>query len=335
MSAEALRDALAELFSQRVDPYMPAALTRVATAKFPPLKSKNKKKKDDDWKCAFLLPDAQIGMMEYEDGSQIVFQDNDAISVAFQIMAAVEQEYGIDVIINLGDTMDLPQFGKYAQMAAYANTANKSLKMGHDYLAAQRAISPNAKIVMLEGNHECRMEKYVKTLAPSIATVRRVNDDTYPVNSLPYLMALDDLKVDYIGGYPASKFYLNKNLVAVHGTKARSNGSTAHQYINANPMQTTLFGHSHRFEMAYKTHDTQDGPIQNGAFSPGCLSRVDGVVPSVNGGLNLDEKPVTHWENWQQGCGVVWYKESGEFTIEPIHIMNGWAVYGGQEFRAK
>lgn len=329
-----LRDALNELLNNpEVDAFMPSGLNRVATAKLPILKSKGKKA-DNDWKCAFLLPDAQIGMMEYEDGSSIMFHDTDAISVAFQIMGAIQEERGVDIVINLGDTMDLPQFGKYAQMASFANTANKTLKMGHDYLAAQRVLAPDAHIVMLEGNHECRMEKYVKTLAPNIANVRRVGADDYPVNSLPYLMALDDLQVDYIGGYPASKFYINPNLIAVHGTKARSNGSTAYQYINANPMQTVLFGHSHRFEMAYKTHDTQDGPVQNGAFSPGCLSRVDGVVPSVNGGVNLDEKPVTHWENWQQGCGVVWYKDSGEFTIEPIHIMNGWAVYGGTEFRA-
>ncbi len=272
--------------------------------------------------------------MEYEDGSTVYFHDEEALNVMFQIMSHINAVHQIDLVVNVGDTIDLPQFGSYAQMSAYANTANKSFKIAHDFLALQRILAPHARVIMLEGNHECRLQKYINRLAPNIAQVRRVGDDKYPVNSLPYLLALDDINVEYISGYPASKFYINQNLVAVHGTKARSNGSTAYQYINANPMQTVIFGHSHRFELAYKTHDTQNGPVHNGAFSPGCLSRIDGVVPSVNGGVNLDERPVTHWENWQQGCGVVWYKDTGEFTIEPIRIINGWAVYGGIEFRA-
>lgn len=328
-----LRDQLLSILTSVEDTDTPTDLSRVTSALLPP--SDNKQKRGKEWKCAFIIPDPQIGLMEYEDGSQTHFHDIDAITVMFQIMNHIESIHGIDLVVNVGDTIDLPQFGTYAQAAAYANTANKSFKITHDFLAMQRAVSPLAQIVMLEGNHECRLQKYINRLSPSISQVRRVGDEKYPVNSLPYLLALDTIDIEYISGYPASKFYINPNLIAVHGTKARSNGSTAYQYINANPMQTVIFGHSHRFEMAYKTHDTQYGPVQNGAFSPGCLSRVDGAVPSVNGGLNLDEKPVTHWENWQQGCGVVWYKDSGEFTIEPIHIMKGWAVYSGVEFRAK
>jgi hypothetical protein len=45
-------------------------------------------------------------------------------------------------------------------------------------------------------------------------------------------------------------------------------------------------------------------------------------------------QPVKQYENWQQGIGVVWYKDNGDFTIENIHIMDGWGVYAGNEFRS-
>jgi predicted phosphodiesterase len=309
-------------------------LDQVKLAKMPKKKAKSKDKSESDWKCGVLLPDAQIGFRKYEDGSLDPFTDAKAISVAMQITAALQDEFIVDSVVNLGDTMDLPMYGKYDQENSFGNTVNETLKAGHDFFAAQRAVAPDAEIVFLEGNHDCRLEKYLKNRAPAASNMRRVGDEEFPVTSLPHLMRFDDLKIRYESGYPASKFYLNPRLIAVHGTNARSNSSTAYQYINQNPMHTTLFGHSHRLEQAYKTHSTIEGPVMNGAISPGCLCRVDGAVPSVKGGVNMDEKPITQFENWQQGMGVVWYKPNGQFRVELIHIMDGMAVYGGQVFTA-
>jgi predicted phosphodiesterase len=286
------------------------------------------------YKLAVLLPDAQIGFRRYEDGTLDPFHDIKAISVALKIVSYLQNEYGVDVVINLGDTLDFPTFGKYAQEASFAMTTNETIQAGHNFLAAQRKVAPHAKIVFLEGNHDCRMDKYIRSQAPALSGVRQVGEEDYPVNSVPFLLRFKELGIEYVDGYPASKFWLNPRLVAVHGTKARSNGSTAYGYANANHMISTLFGHSHRNELLYKTHDTQDGPVLNAAFSPGCLCRVDGAVPSFNGGINVLEKPVTHYENWQQGVGVVWYKDEGDFAIEPIHIMDGHAIYSGLEFKA-
>ena len=58
-------------------------------------------------------------------------------------------------------------------------------------------------------------------------------------------------------------------------------------------------------------------------------------MPSVNSGVGADGRPGTHWENWQQGMAVVWFnEETGRFSIDPIHIIEGHAVYQGQEFRS-
>lgn len=333
VNAKSLLDAIGELLLEP-DVDTPSVLPAVKPARLPSLKLNSKRSKPDGLKCAVLLPDTQIGFRYYPDFGLQPFHDVTAISVALSILATLQHEYGVDVVINLGDTMDLPQAGKYEQETVFAHTLNPSLKATHDYFASQRAICPDAEIVYIEGNHDCRVEKLIREKTPSLFGAKRVTQDDFPVMSLPHLLALDTLNVTYQEGYKAAKYVLNPKLIAKHGTKARSNGSTAHMYLNSNPHVSTLFGHSHRMETAFKTHDTPEGPVRQLAYSPGCLCRVDGAVPSTNGAVDLHEKPVTFYENWQQGIGVVWYKDDGDFTIESIPIFDGWAVYSGQEFRA-
>jgi hypothetical protein len=152
--------------------------------------------------------------------------------------------------------------------------------------------------------------------------------------SIPYLLRLDELNVQYVGAYPAGEYWVTKTLRAIHGTTVRSNGSTASSYVNKNPHISTVFGHVHRQEMQYKTVHDQDGPIRSVSASPGCLCRVDGAVPSYGSGLTEQGRPVKHWEDWQQGVMIGWVKPDDSFTLQPIHIMDGWALYEGQEFRA-
>lgn len=326
-------DILAEAL---VDPTLgkPTELNQATAAKLPKPSKAKVKKKASDWKLAVALPDAQIGFRRYEDDSLDPFHDPVAINVALQIVASLEEEYGIDKVVNLGDTLDLPMFGKYAQEPAFDGTVNFSLQAGHDFIAAQRALAPNAEIVYLDGNHDCRANKYINIQAKAAQQMRQVGEEL-PVISIPHLLNLRAIgNVTHVSGYPADKYYINPRLVARHGTKARSNGSTANMYINSNHHESVIYGHSHRMELMYKTHDTSAGMIQNGAYSPGCLCRIDGAVPSVAGGISLFETPVKQYENWQQGIGVIWYKEDGDFSIENIHIMDGWAVWAGNEFRS-
>ena len=81
------------------------------------------------------------------------------------------------------------------------------------------------------------------------------------------------------------------------------------------PIQTTL----HTYQQSTDTFTVK--------------SCVDGAVPSVNSGVSSDGKPGKHWENWQQGVAVVWYnEETGRFAVELVHIIEGAALYQGQEF---
>jgi len=288
------------------------------------------------YKVAVILPDPQIGYRDLSTGLD-PFHDEKAMDVALQIIGYLEEHDRVDSVINLGDFLDLPAQGRFEQEPAFAFTTQHAVNRGHKFLQQQRAAAgPRAKIVLIEGNHDKRMEKFIMTNTMSILGLKRANmPESLPVMSLPYLLRLDEIGVEYIDAYPAGAYWLNDRLRAVHGSKVRSGGSTAAAYTNDSPHISTIFGHVHRQELQSKTVFDRLGPIKSMAVSPGCLCRVDGAVPSVNGATKIDGSPAIYYENWQQGIAVIMYKPTGEFYTELVQIDNGKAVFRGREFASK
>lgn len=297
----------------------------------PPKKTKT----DFDWKCAVILPDPQIGYRKYEDGELDPFHDEAAMGAALKIAAQLEKTVGVDLVVNLGDFIDMPEHSRYTQEASFAQTTQSAINRGHQFLAEQRATCPHARIILLEGNHDNRLNLHTTNNAKASFGLKRAGSvDKWPVLSVPFLLRLDDLNVEFFDKYPAEQFWINKNLRAIHGDKANSSGSTAAQWANKYPHISTVFGHIHRMEAQYKTVFDSEGPIRSVNVSPGCLCRVDGAVPSTKSGVGADGRPGVHYEDWQQGMAVIWYKETGEFRVELIHILDGVAVYNGVEYSA-
>jgi len=332
-----LSDSLAKELAKllREDPLKEFPIIQAQKMTIKPSTITKPKKGKNDWKLAALLPDTQIGYRVYEDGTVIEFHSEKAIDIALQIINYAHQQFGVDTVVNLGDTLDLPAQSRHHQEIAFQNSTNLAIQRGYEYLAAQRATVPDAEIVFLEGNHDCRIYKYLAENAPAVSNMRQAGTtpSDWPVNSLPHLLRMDELNIKYASGYPAGEYWLNENLRCIHGDRVNSAGSTAMKYINSNHHVSVIYGHIHRIEMMYHTNHTSNGPARNAAFSPGCLCRVDGSVPSVKGGITPNEKPVKYWENWQQGVGFAWYKDTGEFTLLSVPILDDWAVFMGQEFR--
>jgi hypothetical protein len=62
---------------------------------------------------------------------------------------------------------------------------------------------------------------------------------------------------------------------------------------------------------------------------------VDGAVPGVKGAVDLSGRPLTNYEDWQQGMLVLKYREDDpRYVLDTIHIQDGWAMYAGHEFSA-
>jgi predicted phosphodiesterase len=296
----------------------------------PPREAKTPK---TDHRVNVILPDPQIGYRNL-NGVWDPFHDEAAMSVALKITDYLYYNDRVDAVINLGDFLDLPSQGRFDQEAGFAGTTQSAIDRGHLFLQQQRAAAgEQAKIVLIEGNHDRRMEKFILSNSAAAWGLKRANMDMLPVMSIPYLLRLDEIDVEYIDAYPAGAYWINRNLRAIHGHKVRSGGSTAAAYTNDTPHISTVFGHIHRQEIQSKTVYDRDGSIRSRAISPGCLCRVDGAVPSVNGSTHVDGTPAKFWENWQQGIAVI-TTEGDEFSTELVQIDNGVAWFRGKKFTA-
>jgi predicted phosphodiesterase len=294
----------------------------------PTAKPKSKTK----FKTAVIVPDIQFGFFRNKSGALEATHDEKAIALALQMM----EDANPDLVVCVGDNLDLPEMGKYVTYPSYAQTTQASIDRATKFCAEMRQAAPHAKIVWLAGNHEERMPKYLVQNAGAAYGLRRGHEpESWPVLSVPFLCRMDDYGVEYRPGYPAADLWINEKLRVIHGDRVKSNGSTAHVYLNQEKT-SVLYGHIHRIEVAFKTREDYDGPRTIMAASPGCLARIDGAIPSTRGGVDLDGRPLTRHENWQQGLGFVTYEESGNhaFAYENVTIYNGWAMWRGKEYQA-
>jgi hypothetical protein len=286
---------------------------------------------EDGWRKCVVLPDIQIGYFRNAEDELEPTHDEGALAIALAIVKEVKPTK----IVLVGDNLDAPEFGKYRLSPAFQRTMQASIDRATLLCAQMRSLAPEAEIVWLAGNHEERLPNYLMDNAIAAFGLRQGNKPaSWPVLSVPFLCRMDETKIDYRSGYPASNEWINQRLRVIHGDKVASGGSTAHKYLGTEKT-SVLYGHIHRREWAERTRDDWNGAQTIMAATPGCLCRTDGAIPSTKGGTDLDGRPLYRSEDWQQGVAVVTYQEGdGKFVYEQVAIHNGWAHYRGKDYHS-
>lgn len=278
-------------------------------------------------KTAVIFPDPQIGFGRSSDGPLFTTHDPGAMDLALQLADYVQP----DVIINLGDTLDSAEWGKYMSGPVFAGTTNMSLDVAHKFLAMQKQICD--EVAVIDGNHDsARIEKQILANLAQAHGVRRAGTDEDPVLSLPFLLRVDDLGVDWYGSYPNGLYWLRDDICVHHGEKL----SARDQAQKGRSITHTIQGHVHRVEMQSRSFTGLRGEIlQTWHMSPGTLAKVTGEVPSFGSSLSIKGWPVRRAEDWQQGLMVLRYEDTPRGLIEPVMVqieVDGSALYDGKIF---
>lgn len=284
-------------------------------------------RRDSTYKLSAKAADPQIGFRVLGDGELDPFHDDAAMAVFVEVCRL----YQPDKITLLGDYLDLPSQSRFAQEESFARTTQLAINRGHQFLAELRAVCPDADIVLIEGNHDARMQRFIQANALAAFGLKQADAaaDDWPVMSIPFLLRLDDLRVRYIDAYPAATDWDNDLTRNIHGTKTNSKGSTMSQYVHELPHINTWAGHTHRAEVVYRTVlGERSRPIESYAANPGVLCRVDGAVPSVHGAIGSDGRPATVVEDWQQGFGLLYYNDR-ESWPQVHRIRDGATILDG------
>lgn len=208
-----------------------------------------------------------------------------------------------DEIILVGDMTDLPALSKYPQRKEWVGSTQLGIDQYHAFLKRLRAVCPNARIVVVHGNHEQRFIASLERNMSEIAGIRLAMGER-ALLSVQNLARYDELEVESIDGYPNGTLWLEDNLKFVHGTNTKKGGFNAGKYLQEES-ETTIYGHTHRQELAYRTFATRTGSRTIAAASPGALCLTDGSVPGFNFTPNADGEVVKKAEDWQQGDLII------------------------------
>jgi predicted phosphodiesterase len=249
--------------------------------------------------------------------TQIPFHDPNALSIIQQIA----KDNKPDQICIVGDILDFPTLSSFMTEDPHKNTLVSSLDTTHQLLAGLRADNPNAKIELLEGNHEYRLRRFIGDKACELYGIRRADRPRErSVLDLSFLLRLDELEANWHDGYPNGRLWINDRLKVIHGNTVKQLGKTVLAALK-NDDTSTIMGHIHRFEMAQRTVPGRHAGRLIMAASFGTLSSITGAVPSHHSSVDGLGRQMKHIEQWQQGAGWVTYNEGDKpFDIQPITI---------------
>lgn len=272
-------------------------------------------KKESDMKVALILADPHFGFeRDMHTGKLTPIHDRAALDIAMQLVGEVDE------VVVTGDLLDLTEWtDKYLRGPEVYWTTQPAIIEASWWLGN---LSTCADTKVLEGNHEDRLRKSILVhliqaygLKPGGAKL--------PALSVPSLLGLEEMGIEYVGNYPSGEVWLGDQAVCVHGDVVRSKSGGTVSSVVEDITSTTIFGHIHRIELATKTIHERKKTRTVSAFSPGCLCNTSGMVPGSKAK-----------NNWQQGVGIILYNDE-DHAIIPVPIKNGRTIVNGYEFVAR
>lgn len=203
----------------------------------------------------------------------------------------------------LGDIVDFYDISRFDKNPTRRVVLAQEIEFTRDVILAElRRASPKSHIVWIEGNHENRLQRYLWSRAPELASL--------PGMDMRSLFRLPELRVQY----RTANLEVG-DVQLTHGHLVRKHSGQTAKALMDEYGTSVIHNHTHRLGAIYKT-DRSGNYV---AFENGCLCS---LTPEYIAGV----------PNWQQGFSVGWVMPTGRFAFEQITVINGSFVYGGKFF---
>lgn len=200
------------------------------------------------------------------------------------------QDKDIDTIILNGDILDFYDVSSFDKDPDRVNSLQKEIDMSTKFFKKLRTIKPDARIVFIKGNHEYRLERYLKK-----------HPELYSLDALklPNLLDLKKYNIEY-----SDKGIKLGNLKIIHGDMVRKfSGYTARGELEKHD-SSGISSHTHRGGVYY--YRTPERYLA--WFESFCL-------------CDLNPEYINE-PNWQQGF-LYGYIEKDSFAVTPMPIVDG------------
>ena len=217
------------------------------------------------------------------------YQDNEALTTALN--------YGlkekVDAIFLNGDILDFYQLSFHEKDPRLTSIADE-LELCRNFFKVLRKKFPKAMIYYITGNHEARLERYLRVKAPELLDVSEFRLDV--------LLRVAEYKIEYLPH--GTKCYFGKLLVE-HGDKMKgSGGINPSRSLYLKMKRDAICGHFHR------TTNTTERVYDDSfifTYSLGCLCELEPSYMEVN--------------NWNHGFALV-EMDGDNFTVNNKKIFN-------------
>jgi len=218
------------------------------------------------------------------------YHDEKALTTALKY----GQKEGVDAIFINGDLMDFYQLSFHEKDPRVTNIADE-LESTKQFFDGLKKNFPKALIYYITGNHEARLERYLRVKAPELLDIAEFRIDV--------LLKLGEKGIHYLEH--GTKCYFGKLLVE-HGDKMKgSGGVNPARSLFAKLKRHAICGHFHRTSEA--TEKVYDGDVVV-TYSTGCLCELEPRYMEVN--------------NHNHGFAIV-DMDGENFAVSNKKIVNG------------
>lgn len=221
----------------------------------------------------------------------IPYHDNEAIQAAIDY----GKSQNVDCVYLNGDVTDMYQVS-FHEKDPRKTSIKEEFELTRQFFAYLRQEFPLATIYYIPGNHEYRMERYLRVKAPELLDVDEFRLDV--------LLKVRDYNIIHIPH--GSKVYFGKLLVE-HGDKLRgAGGVNPARTLSLKLKRHTICHHFHRTtESISKVYDGE--PVI--CFSVGALCEMEPHYLQIN--------------EHNLGGAIVELLPGGEFKVDNFKIVNG------------
>lgn len=238
-------------------------------------------------------------------------QDDAAIGVVFGILRDLQPT----LMCHVGDLLDCYALSRFDKDPNRKETLQDEIDQGRAHLAQARRLSPNSRFVLLEGNHEQRLQRVLWNLEGAAAQLAKLTAFQTAL-TWPVLLGLDAMHIEHVPYGEQTKHSFLPKWILKHGTVVRPKSAYTAQGEQSKYGKSGSSGHTHRLGTFYH-RDLNGSHVWQ---ETGCTCKLDAeYAPDAD---------------WQNGCVVLTFEpNTGAVQVEPVYIHNGMAVWRGQVYR--
>lgn len=237
----------------------------------------------------------------------VPYEDKKAVNLMYKVAKDLPK---LKEVVMLGDVLDYYSVSSHLKSPEIGSILRNEVELGRSFLDRLREKFPKQTIKFIEGNHEFRLQRYIKANAPDLNGLLTTQD----------LLGLDRLDIDWIpyGPHQLTHILDIPDLCARHEPYSMSANFMRQTAMKIH--KSLMFGHTH--QSAYRSTRNAMGKRVK-VYS--CGHMVDERHPCFD--YYRSAKP------WEKGFAVV-YKTKNEWFVDQLNISDEYEViYRGKSYR--